>query len=328
MAVQKTLVQALAASAALASFANGHAIAAPAGQLDPRNYPPPTCDQSQTVTETKTQTVTSWKALLTITLGGTHTKTETKTEICTVTDTETVTETSTSVNTVTETATSTTTVTPTYTPPSCPTQCPPPPSCNNLGFDWAYYNNSARNTDTTYSTFHPDSYKKVAPIYVGTTSYVGGIYGQDSSAPSPIYESSRNLNQDFFGLNHHAYIYACEAGTYSISIPYANDAVYLWTGAKAYSGWTDNNADAKALYDQPDHIAGHASFSLDIPANSYVPIRFFYGQAQYGGGFHFNITAPSGQVIVSDVETFSPYVVRYSCDGTTAPVFPAFGNET
>jgi hypothetical protein len=197
-----------------------------------------------------------------------------------------------------------------------------------LGFDWAYYNNSARNTDTTYSTFHPDSYKKVAPIFVGATSYVGGLYGQGSQTTGPIYDSSRTFNLDFFGLNHHAYIYACEAGKYSITIPYSNDGVYLWTGAKAYSGWTDNNADAKALYNQPDHIAGQASFSLTIAANSYVPIRFFYGQAQFGGGFNFNITTPSGQVIVSNTETFSPYVVRYSCDKTTAPAFPAFGKET
>ncbi|KAL7787731.1 GLEYA domain-containing protein [Trichoderma ceciliae] len=313
MAVHKTLVQALVASAAMAAFANAHAIAVPAGQLDARTYPTPTCDPSQTVTETETETVTSWKALLTITLGGsTHTETET------------VKETTTS----TTTSTTTVTVTPTYSPPSCPTQCPAPPSCNNLGFDWAYYNNSARNTDTTYSAFHPDSYKKVAPIYVGTTSYVGGLYGQDSKTTGPIYDSTRNFNLEFFALNHHAYIYACEAGTYSITIPYSNDGVYLWTGAKAYSGWTDENANAKALYNQPDHIAGRASFSLNIPANSYVPIRFFYGQAQYGGGFNFNITTPSGQVIVSNAETFSPYVVRYSCDGTTAPAFPAFGKET
>lgn len=61
-------------------------------------------------------------------------------------------------------------------------------------------------------------------------------------------------------------------------------AVYHWTCAKAYSGWIDNNADEKSCYDQPDHIAGHASFELDIPVKSYVPIGPFYGQAQYGGG--------------------------------------------
>ncbi|KAI9158921.1 conidiospore surface [Paramyrothecium foliicola] len=239
------------------------------------------------------------------------------------------TETTTVTDTVTDTVTNTATVTATPSPPACPTPCPPPPSCNNLGFDWAYYNNSARNTDTTYSTFHPDTYKTVQPLHVGTTSYVGGIYGGNAATRTgPIYDSAiNNFKLDFFAINHHAYLYACEAGRYRINIPYSNDAVFLWTGAKAYAGWTDENADARARYNQPDTIAGSASFSLTIPANTYVPIRFVYGQAQYGGGFSFTITTPSGEVIVSNEATFSPYVVRYSCDRTTAPVFPAFGRE-
>lgn len=243
------------------------------------------------------------------------------------TETKTVTDTTTDY--VTNTITNTQIVTATPSPPACPSPCPPPPSCNNLGFDWAYYNNSARNTDTTYSTFHPDTYKTIKPLYVGTTSYVGGGYGQGSeNRAGPIYDSStENLKLDFFALNHHAYLYACEGGKYIINISYSNDAVFLWTGAKAYAGWTDENADARARYNQPDHIPGSARYELTIPANTYMPIRFVYGQAQYGGGFSFTVTAPSGQVIVSDKETFSPYVVRYSCDKTTAPVFPAFGRE-
>ena len=243
-----------------------------------------------------------------------------------VTETTTVTDTTTDV--VTNTVTNIQTVTATPSPPACPKPCPPPPSCNNLGFDWAYYNNSARNSDTTYSTFHPDTYKTIKPLYVGTTSYVGGLYGQDNDNKlGPIYDSSTDFKLDFFALNHHAYLYACEAGQYRISIPYSNDAVFLWTGSKAFAGWTDENADARARYNQPDHIPGSANYVLTIPANTYVPIRFVYGQAQYGGGFSFTITTPSGEVIVSDKETFSPYVVRYSCDKTTAPVFPAFGRE-
>ncbi|KAJ6784513.1 hypothetical protein PWT90_09049 [Aphanocladium album] len=132
---------------------------------------------------------------------------------------------------------------------------------------------------------------------------------------------------DYFALNHVAYLYACEQGTYRISIPYA-DAVYLWTGRKAYTDWTDANADAKALYNQPDHIAGSAQFAVTIPANTYVPIRFVYGQAQYGGGFTFNVTTPSGEVIVGSDSRGSPYVVRYSCDRTTALHFAVFGEES
>ncbi|KAH6856565.1 GLEYA domain-containing protein [Chaetomium sp. MPI-CAGE-AT-0009] len=212
-------------------------------------------------------------------------------------------------------------------PPAC--SCPIPPTCGNLGFDWAYYNNSARNTDTTYSSFHPDSFKNVRPLHVGTTSYVGGLYSQPGSQvpTGPIYGSKERFKLDFFALNHHAYLYACQTGTYRITIPYANDAVYLWIGAKAYIGWTDENADAKARYNQPDHVAGSANFDIRLLAGTYVPIRFIYGQAQYGGGFYFNVTTPSGQVIVSHEAHDSPYVVRHSCDGIIAPKFPPFGRE-
>jgi hypothetical protein len=103
--------------------------------------------------------------------------------------------------------------------------------------------------------------------------------------------------------------------------------VYLWIGAKAYAGWNDGNADAKALYNQPDHIAGSASFKFDLPANAYIPIRIVYGQAQYGGGFKFTITSPSGRVLVDSDVASSPFIVRTSCDGVLAPQYPPFGAE-
>lgn len=95
-----------------------------------------------------------------------------------------------------------------------------------------------------------------------------------------IYDSSRAFALDFLALNRHAYIYACEGGICTVDISYSNDIVYLMTGAKAYFGWTDANADAKALYERPHHVAGRASFSFDVPADTYVPICFFYGQTQ------------------------------------------------
>jgi hypothetical protein len=162
---------------------------------------------------------------------------------------------------------------------------------------------------------------------VGTTSSVGGIFESGNQVNGPIYGSSDSLELDYFALNHRGYLYSCLEGVYRIDVTYSNDAVDLWIGAKAYAGWTESNADAKARYNQPDHIAGQASFSFSVPADSYIPIRFVFGQAQYGGGFRFTITAPNGQVIVSDEPTDSPYVVRYSCDGVSAPVYPPFGRE-
>ncbi|KAF0642294.1 hypothetical protein FPSE5266_04031 [Fusarium pseudograminearum] len=208
-----------------------------------------------------------------------------------------------------------------------PALCQTPIPCDNLGLDWAYYTNPTQNTDTTYSNFNPASFKQDDPLYTGTTRRVGGIFESQSSAAGPIYGTSQDFPLDFFALNHHGYIYTCEAGTYKFDIPYANDAVYLWVGQSAYAGWTKGNAPAKALYNQPDHIAGSASYEIAIPAGLYIPIRVVYGQAQYGGGFTFKVTAPSGQVLLGDNAVSSGLVVRHSCDGVNAPQFPPFGQE-
>ncbi|KAF5645834.1 conidiospore surface protein [Fusarium tjaetaba] len=241
------------------------------------------------------------------------------------------TEASTTEESTTEIATTTTvadTTTEEATTTTGAAQCPTPSACNNLGFDWAYYSNPAQNTDTTYSSFVPQSFKQTNPLYFSTTRQIGGLFQPSSGAQSaPIYGSTTDLALDYFALNHHGYLYSCDAGTYKFDIPYANDAVYLWIGAKAYAGWNSGNADAKALYNQPDHIAGSAHFEVDIPAGVYIPIRFVYGQAQYGGGFTFSVTAPNGQILVSNDVTASPYIVQYSCDGVTAPQYPPFGQE-
>ncbi|KAF5657457.1 hypothetical protein FHETE_10427 [Fusarium heterosporum] len=223
------------------------------------------------------------------------------------------------------TETTTTEVAPTTTAPGL---CATPVPCDNLGFDWAYYANPAQNTDTTYSNFHPASFKDTNPIYVGTTRKIGGLYqGSGANTQGPIYDSTTDLSLDYFALNHHGYFYACESGTYKFEIPYANDAVYLWLGSPAYASWSENNANAKARYNQPDHIAGSASFEVDLPADVYIPIRLVYGQAQYGGGFTFTITSPSGQVLAGNDVVSSPLIVRYSCDGINAPQYLPFGQE-
>ncbi|KAJ9418030.1 hypothetical protein QL093DRAFT_2041214 [Fusarium oxysporum] len=221
------------------------------------------------------------------------------TEIATTTtaaDTTTEISTTAAVDTTSEAPTTTTEEATTTTGAA---QCPTPSACNNLGFDWAYFSNPNQNTDTTYSSFVPESFKQDTPLYVGTTRQIGGLFQPSNGGTTgPIYGSTQSFPLDYFALNHHGYLYSCDAGTYKFDIPYANDALYLWVGDKAYGGWSSGDADAKALYNQPDHIAGSAHFEVDLRAGEYIPIRFVYGQAQYGGGFTFTVTAPNGQVLI------------------------------
>ncbi|KAF9768431.1 hypothetical protein IL306_014286 [Fusarium sp. DS 682] len=290
----------------------------------------PVTSQATQVTSATTEQSTSIDLTTTITASDTTSEalTASTTEVSSQTTKESTIELTTTTTAADTTSEVPTTTTEEATTTTGPAQCPTPSACNNLGFDWAYYSNPAQNTDTTYSSFHPESFKRANPLYVGTTRQIGGLYQPSDNAPSgPIYGSTTDLNLDYFALNHHGYLYSCDAGTYKFDIPYANDAVYLWIGAKAYAGWNSNNADAKALYNQPDHIAGSAHFEINLPAGQYIPIRFVYGQAQYGGGFTFTITAPNGQVLVGNDVTASPYIVRNSCDGVSAPAYPPFGQE-
>jgi hypothetical protein len=43
--------------------------------------------------------------------------------------------------------------------------------------------------------------------------------------------------------------------------------------------------------------------------------------------FQLSVTAPDETVILDSDTPNSPYLVQYSCDGTTAPPYPAFSQE-
>ncbi|KAM0081920.1 hypothetical protein ACKRZS_005891 [Fusarium odoratissimum] len=267
----------------------------------------PVTSQATQVTSATTELSTSIDLTTTISASDATSTTELSSQTTEDSTTE-IATTTTAADTTSEAPTTTTEEATTTTTGAA--QCPTPSACNNLGFDWAYYSNPAQNTDTTYSSFVPQSFKQVNPLYSGTTRQIGGLFQPNGGAQTgAIYGSSQDLPLDYFALNHHGYLYTCDAGTYKFDIPYSNDALYLWLGAKAYASWSAGNADAKALYNQPDHIAGSAHFEIDLPAGVYVPIRFVYGQAQYGGGFTFTVTAPNGQVLVGNDVVASPYII-------------------
>jgi hypothetical protein len=112
--------------------------------------------------------------------------------------------------------------------------------------------------------------------------------------------------------------------TFNFDVP--DDAVWMWLGPNAYSGWTRANADVfvGAAY----YGATAQSFSTTLVEGEYVPLRILFAQAQGGMSFYFSITAPDGTVVLDSNTQDSPYLVQYSCDGVTGPAFPAFGAET
>ena len=101
-----------------------------------------------------------------------------------------------------------------------------------------------------------------------------------------------------------------------------DDIVDFWIGPYAYSGWTRSNVVAEETY--PNYP--HTFTTPTLTAGTYYPIRVLYGQAAGGLLFDVSLTTPSGITIFSGTQT--NFIVTGSCDGTTAPPYPAWGSET
>ncbi|KAI3323320.1 hypothetical protein HD806DRAFT_108496 [Xylariaceae sp. AK1471] len=214
-------------------------------------------------------------------------------------------------------------------PSDCPT-CSKPKHCSNAGWDWAYYPSPLHNDGENYPGFLADVFKTREPSYTDVTPAIGGL--TRLGADGTIYGSSAVLNNTYFVLNHHAYLWACETGTWQFDITGVDDLVLGWVGDVAYSGWTDNNADARAVWTflgSAPHV-GSASFTTNLNGGSFVPIRFVFADAQGGGNFRLTITSPSGIIVhQTGRETNNDWIVRFSCPfSPKAPRFPEFGKES
>ncbi|RYP12680.1 hypothetical protein DL765_007219 [Monosporascus sp. GIB2] len=103
---------------------------------------------------------------------------------------------------------------------------------------------SSRNSDTTHSTFHPDSFKNARPVCISTTSYFDSLFQPGAQgATDPIYDSDADPRLDFFALKHH---------------PTSTPARRAPTASPFHTPTT------QARYNRPGHITGRANFDLDI----------------------------------------------------------------
>ena len=218
------------------------------------------------------------------------------------------------------------TATSTATFASCaPAQSSAPALCNNQGLQWAVYSGDVpRNTDVEYSSFDPTTYKTQTPNDNGVTNTIGGI-DYPGSGQETIYGGSVPVNADYFALDHKGYIFAQETGVYTFAVSGVDDIVLLWLGSDATSGWDRADADLVVAYDDGP---GVGSTTIPLVAGTYYPVRIMFGQAQGGAVFDITVTAPDGSTFLSSSSSGSPYIVQQSCDGTTAPPFPPWGQES
>lgn len=73
---------------------------------------------------------------------------------------------------------------------------------------------------------------------------------------------------------------------------------------------------------------GSATYNTTFVAGQYYALRIMFAQAQGDAAFAMRVTAPDGTVFLGAGVASSTYLVQYSCDGVTAPRFPAFGSQT
>lgn len=160
------------------------------------------------------------------------------------------------------------------------------------------------------------------PRYQATTNVIGGISFHDPADKS-IY-GSPPLPELNFVLNHRGYIYARQTGNYTFTVNKVDDAAFIWVGGAAYAGWTAANANLKVLY---DNGPSQGSYTVNLREGIYYPFRIFYGQGPNIAEFDVTVRAPDGTTFLSSNTTRSPYLVRFACDGLSAPFFHPFGSE-
>ncbi|KAH0363866.1 hypothetical protein KCU65_g7163, partial [Aureobasidium melanogenum] len=220
----------------------------------------------------------------------------------------------------TQTAIITTTVPTTST--STVVSCPTPSICGNQGIQFAYYANEPWGDDI--ATMDPSYYWHVTPNYTGTTTEVGGI-NEPANSNVNLYGTSENVPASYFVLNHRGYIFAQADGIYTFTTSQVDDITFLYLGSDAIRGYSTSNYDAKAVCCSAPGNSASAIYTL--VTGQYLPFRIVFGQQGGPVVFSFSITAPDGTVILDANTQNSDFIVQYSCDGTSAPAFPAWGQE-
>ncbi|KAK6351456.1 hypothetical protein TWF718_004616 [Orbilia javanica] len=194
------------------------------------------------------------------------------------------------------------------------------------------------NKITDIANFDPTVLKRRNPNTAGQTSDNPSYYrhgtnvkvGLSSAQTNPvdIYGTPHDFGQyaDLVAINHRAYIFAPEDGTYTFSLPSSDDITLLWVGSKAYSGWNRQNADIVQQF-----VASGSTpvvFRTDLKKGTYTPIRIVWANRGGAGNFKLRIVAPDKSLLLSEDSESNDYIVQYSCDGYSAPKYPDWGFET
>lgn len=207
-------------------------------------------------------------------------------------------------------------------------------SCDNHGIEYAIFSNpytrGLQRFDPTYSEFSAVAFQTAAPQATGVTNYLGLPFVGRGTQASIYGNPPQSL--ELTAINHRTYLFAKISGQFTFDFTLSDDISLLWVGSNVYGPrYTRANANLEQLYNGGIAIDQQTTYTYNVTLTQgqYVPIRVLYANAEYDADFTFNIYAPDGELVTnsSTAFTFSPYVVRFSCDGVKAPRYVPFGAE-
>lgn len=208
-----------------------------------------------------------------------------------------------------------------------------PSLCGNQGMEYAVFANNPTYQNTGSTNYNPEFMKARSAGGTWTTRFYNSTYDTISGAGNycpagenavgQIYGVQTTFNCREFSIDHRFYMFAYMSGTWRIEVTSIDDQVLTWVGAKAQTGWTKANADTNRYYGQTT-----SWLWMNVTAGAYYPVRVTFGNYGGGAGYNMIISDPTNNVAFTTDTRNSPYILRRSCDGTTAPPFPyLFGEE-
>ncbi|KAF7901271.1 hypothetical protein EAF00_003492 [Botryotinia globosa] len=157
--------------------------------------------------------------------------------------------------TITGSVAATSTIAPSGTIPGTMIVTVPTPdvNCNNIGVQFAAFAETPQiiNSAGTYANFNSVIYKTQTAEITGNTTAVSYSVTTYTNTAVFVYGSTQKLNDFYLVIDNRGYLFAQMTGTYTFSTTSADDILFLWVGANAYSGWTRANADLIATFTYP-----------------------------------------------------------------------------
>lgn len=148
-------------------------------------------------------------------------------------------------------------------------------------------------------------------------SFANGIGGKS------IY-SMYNINMWNVLVELKGYFVAPETGLYTVTINEANDGAWIWLGAGAFDGCSqeslDNSYDSVLLGVRDD---GAYSSYIYLEEGYMYPMRSTYINIYFGATFQFEVVTPSGEII----NNFADTVVNFGTDDIESCVSYTYGEQ-